>query len=148
MLNRHATSKINIQNAIKTQGQAAMIIRKCNHKHQTRLIAKLCLLIQGRLVSRSRHIGSNTEGNVWKNALMSNFSLSISLLKQLIKTTRKQCGVLKLLFKLSSSACWDFFLDSLLCTGHSNLHPSYHKLCQEKKNDKVGFHTKIMDDEI
>lgn len=61
MLNRRATSKINIQNAIKTQGRAAMIIRKCNHKHQTRLIARLRLLIQERLVSRSCHIGSKAE---------------------------------------------------------------------------------------
>lgn len=77
MLNRRATSKINIQNAIKTQGRAAMIIRKCNHKHQTRLIARRRLLIRGRLVSRSRHIGGNAEENNIKNALMCNLAASI-----------------------------------------------------------------------
>lgn len=56
MLNRHTTSKINIQNAIKTQGQAGMIIRKCNHKHQTRLIARRRFLISGTHVSHSCHI--------------------------------------------------------------------------------------------
>lgn len=39
MLNRHAASKINIRNAIKTQGQRWMLIRKCNRKNHHRLIA-------------------------------------------------------------------------------------------------------------
>lgn len=37
MFNRHAAS--NIQNAIKTQGQPWILIRKCNHKNHHSLIA-------------------------------------------------------------------------------------------------------------
>lgn len=96
MLNRHATSKINTQNAIKTQGRAAMIIRKCNHKHQTRLIARLRLLIRERLVSR--HIGSNAEeNNMKKNVLMCNLPLFVfffhSYYISKIKTARKDSAV-------------------------------------------------------
>lgn len=66
MLNRHATSKINIQNAIKTQGQAGMIIRKCNHKHQTRLIARRRFLISGLSVSPVPRSGHAEKNNVKK----------------------------------------------------------------------------------
>lgn len=72
MLNRHATSKINIQNAIKTQGQAGMIIRKCNHKHQTRLIARRRFLILWMLVSHSCHIKGTHEKITQKNEALIN----------------------------------------------------------------------------
>lgn len=49
MLNRHDASKLNIQNAIKTQGQPWMIIRKCNHGNQPRLISSQCFPISGML---------------------------------------------------------------------------------------------------
>lgn len=66
MLNRHATSTINIQNAIKSQGQAGMIIRKCNHKHQTRLIARRRFPISGTSVSPVTCSGPAKENNVRK----------------------------------------------------------------------------------
>lgn len=51
---------------LKTQGRAAMIIGKCNHKHQTRLITRLHLRIREGRVSRWRHIGSNAPENNMK----------------------------------------------------------------------------------